>query len=88
MGRQKPNKPRRNKRWSQEMSEALNQECPDCISTVTLRRMSDGVSMIKLGHDSTCPNWGAKAAAVGIDRHNVDILHRVVVAPEFIEETN
>ncbi|MFW3463893.1 hypothetical protein ACN24K_27375 [Streptomyces microflavus] len=88
MGRRKPNKTRRDRSWSEQMADALNKRCPDCLSYVTLRRISDGVNMVKLNHDSTCPNWGAKAAAAGIDRHSVDILHGVEYGPEIIKESN
>ncbi|NEB22127.1 hypothetical protein [Streptomyces coelicoflavus] len=84
MGRQKPGKPRRSRNWSKQVEDALSQRCPDCLSSVTLRRISDGVNMIKLEHNSTCPNWGAKAAAAGIDRHQHDILHGVFETPEVI----
>ncbi|MGO4422107.1 hypothetical protein AB4Z54_26240, partial [Streptomyces sp. MCAF7] len=69
MGRRKPNKQKRDKSSAAHIAELLDQECPDCISNVIARRLPDGSTMVKLGHDSTCPYWGAKAAAAGIDRH-------------------
>lgn len=78
MGRRKPNKPKRDRRWSEMVAQMLNQKCPDCISDITIRRLPDGATMIKLVHASTCPYWGAKAAAAGIDRHRDHIVHAAI----------
>ncbi|MEV5810995.1 hypothetical protein [Streptomyces mutabilis] len=82
MGRMKPNKTKRPRSWAAQIARVVEQECPDCISSVLVRRLPDGSTLAKLQHDSTCPHWGAKAAAVGIDRHRHNILHGVYITEE------
>lgn len=75
MGRQKPNKPRRVR--TDMVAEFLGRRCLDCNSRVTVRTFPGGITKVKLEHANTCPYWGAKANAAGIDRHTNEIVHAI-----------
>jgi hypothetical protein len=44
--------------------------CPDCNSEIEWTQIG-GTWMWCLGHDETCPTWGAKARRIGMEKEDL-----------------